>query len=189
MKSRLSWKEWAPHHRVAQLCTQCPLCLTIAQTLDNADPTVKTQWWKDIVFMLASLTAFDDTAPHLSFAACSTFLLATSSTRRKLPFPDFQVHLQATLGSKPVRDMLLLPLLMVTREVLLFSAPALPSLCGGWEDESVPLPMDREVESNNTSLGGNLSQPSAGKVSHTPEAPISLSHPAKLQHLTWTHFM
>lgn len=134
--------------------------------------------------MLASLTAFDDTAPHSSFAVCSTFLLATSSTKRELPFQDFQVHLQAPLGSKPDRDVILLPLLTVTREVLLSSAPALPSLCGGQEDESVPLPMEREVESKNTSLVGNLSRPSAAVVSHAPEVPISLSHVAKLQHLT-----
>ena len=73
------------------------------QTLDNAVPTiedaVKTQafkqWWKDTVFMLASLTAFASADPHLSFAASSTLVLATSrnSTKREMLFPGFQVHL------------------------------------------------------------------------------------------------
>lgn len=73
------------------------------QTLDNAVPTVedevKTQAFKqqrkDIVFMLASLTAFASADPHLSFAPGSSLVLAASrnSTRKGTIFPGFQVHL------------------------------------------------------------------------------------------------
>lgn len=72
------------------------------QTLHNAVPTIEDeaktqafkQRWKDIVFMLASLTAFASVHPHF-FAASSTLVLATggNSTRRETLFPGFQVHL------------------------------------------------------------------------------------------------